>query len=249
MRVGRSLARMPQPAKRTRIRRKDIRQPDEFATLTAQAGTWMREHQGLVAGTVAAVAALGLVMLLVSRSRAGRAELASIDFRVAHDTFQAGKYAEAAAGFAALAEKLPGTPFGRLARLYRGHALARQGDGAAAATAYGEYLAINPEPAYLRQEALTGVARAKEATDDTAGALEAYTEAAALEGPFRTDAALAAARLHEAGGQGDQARTIYLRLLKEAPDADVQAFLLGKVPAAAAEAAAKAPADDGANVR
>jgi tetratricopeptide (TPR) repeat protein len=240
---------MPQPAKRTRIRRKDIRQPDEFATLTTQTASWMREHQGLIAGAVAAVAALGLVMLLVSRSRAGRAELASIDFRVAHDAFQGGKYPEAAAGFAALAEKLPGTPFGRLARLYRAHALARQGDAAAAATAYGEYLATDPDPAYLRQEALTGLARAKEAAGDTAGALEAYNEAATLDGPFLTDAALAAARLHEAAGRADEARTIYLRLVKEAPDPDVQAFLLTKVPAAVAEAA-KAPSEDaGANVR
>src|SRR5439155_844024 len=82
--------------------------------------------------------------------------------------------------FANVVERYPGAPFGRLAVLYRAHALARQGDQAAAATAYGEYLASAAVPVYLHQEALVGLARAKEAAGDTAGALDAYTQAGAL---------------------------------------------------------------------
>lgn len=238
---------MAQPAKRTRVRRKDIRQPDEFETLTAKTAVWAREHQSIAVGAVAAVVVIGLVALLVSRTRASRAELASVDFQVAHSAFQAGKYPEAAAGFSALSEKLPATPFGRLARLYRGHALERQGDAAAAAVAYGEYLAIDPETDYLRQEALVGLGHTKEAAGDAAGALDAYTQAAALEGPFRTDAGLSAARLHEAAGRSAEAQAIYQRLLKEAPDPDVQNLLRTKVPAEVA--AADATGAPGADVR
>jgi tetratricopeptide (TPR) repeat protein len=236
---------MAQPVKRTRVRRKDIRQPDEFETLTAQAAVWAREHQSIVVGAVSALLVIGLIVLLVSRTRASRAELASVDFQVAHSVFQGGKYPEAAAGFSALAEKLPGTPFGRLARLYRGHALERQGDAAAAAVAYGEYLAIDPDTDYLRQEALVGLGHAKEAAGDATGALDAYTQAAALGGPFRTDAGLSAARLHEAAGRSSEAREIYQRLLKEAPDPDVQNLLRTKLPAdVAAAAPPNTPGDD-----
>ena len=156
-----------------------------------QAAVWAREHQPIVVGAVAAVARHRRSSCSSCRERrAARAEL-----RVRRlpgrrtDVFQGGKYPEAAAGFAPSLRSCPGTPFGRLARLYRGHALARQGDAAAAAVAYGEYLAIDPETAYLRQEALVGLGRAKEVAGDATGALEAYTQAAALEGPFRTDAA------------------------------------------------------------
>src|SRR5206468_4321464 len=83
------------------------------------------------------------------------------------ESFDEGKFQEAAQGFAYVVERYPGAPFGRLAVLYRAHALARQGDQAAAATAYGEYLASAAVPDYLRQEALVGLARAKEAAGDT----------------------------------------------------------------------------------
>src|SRR5205823_6641693 len=87
----------------------------------------------------------------------------------------------------------------------RAHALARQGDQAAAATAYGEYLASAAVPVYLHQEALVGLARAKEAAGDTGGALDAYTQAGALPGAYRDDALLSAARLEQAAGHATKA--------------------------------------------
>src|SRR5207245_2009199 len=119
---------MPQHAKRIKIRRKALRQPDEFETLTGQAVNWASANRGLVTGVVAALA------------------------------------------------------------------------------------------------------HAKEATGETTPALEAYVQAGTLEGPYRTDALLSAARLHEAGGRADLAREIYARLLKEAPEPDLKAFLLSKLP-------------------
>src|SRR5205814_65443 len=81
--------------------------------------------------------------------RGAERERASLAFRTAHTTFAAGnKFTEAAEAFAALAHDYPHTAYGRLAGLYRGHAFARQGDAAAAATAYAEYLATSPDPPY-----------------------------------------------------------------------------------------------------
>jgi len=222
---------MPQHAKRIKVRRKDLRKPDEFETLTGQAVNWASANRGLVTGVVAALAVAGLAAVAVGHLRGAERERASLAFRTAHTTFAAGnKFTEAAEAFAALAHDYPHTAYGRLAGLYRGHAFARQGDAAAAATAYAEYLATSPDPPYLRQEALAGLGHAKEATGETTPALEAYVQAGTLEGPYRTDALLSAARLHEAGGRADLAREIYARLLKEAPEPDLKAFLLSKLP-------------------
>jgi predicted Zn-dependent protease len=221
---------MPQHTKRVKIRRKDLKKPDEFETLTGQALAWAEENTRLLLGILGAALAVAAVVVLVNRIGASRNASAAEGFRRAKVTFDAGKFAEAAPAFEAVAHDYPRAPFGRLAALYRAHALAKQNDAAAAATAYGEYLASEKTP-YLRQEALTGLGRAKEATGDTAGALEAYADAGNLDGAFRTDALLNAARLHEAAGHADQAREIYARLLKDAPDADLRSVLLAKLPA------------------
>src|SRR6185437_12442414 len=105
---------MAQHAKRLKIRRKDLRQPDEFETLTGQALSWVEDHRGIVIGVVSALVALVLVMLVVGRVRASRNEAAAVAFRSAHDQFEASKYAEAAEAFSELTRDYPSTPFGRL---------------------------------------------------------------------------------------------------------------------------------------
>src|SRR5262249_16208266 len=147
------------------------------------------------------------------------------------EDFEAARFAPAVEGFAGLGREYPGTAFGRLATLYRGHALARQGDAAGAATAYTEYLASSPPTDYLRQEALSGLGAAREASGDQAGALDAYGQAAAIDGPFRMQAQLAMAHLHELAGQPDKARAVYLAILKEAPGGFVRSQLETKIPA------------------
>jgi predicted negative regulator of RcsB-dependent stress response len=221
---------MPQHAKRLKVRRKDLRRPDEFETLTGQAVDWADEHRNLVIAAVTTLVVIGLAMLVVGRWRANRNEAASAAFRAAQASFEGGRFAQAAEAFASLASTYPGAPFGRLAGLYRAHALARQGDPGAAAAAYADYLATSPDADYLRQEALAGLARAKEANGDTTAALEAFTQAAALPGPYRSDALLGEARLLEASGQSEKARELYAQLLKDTSDAELQALLRAKLP-------------------
>jgi len=221
---------MPQHAKRIKFRRKDLRKPDEFETLTGQAVDWADANRPLVIGIVAAVLVVAIVFLGLARWRSSRNEAAATAFRAAHAAFTANKFSEAAQAFAEVADTYPSAPYGKLARLYRAHALAQQGDGAGAAIAYDEYLNSPPDSEYLRQEALNGLGHAKEETGDSAAALDAYTQAGALAGPFRTEALLSAARLHEAAGQQDKAREIYASLAKQAPDPETRAFLASKLP-------------------
>jgi predicted TPR repeat methyltransferase len=85
---------------------------------------------------------------------------------------------------------------------------------------------------------LFGLAHAKEAAGDTAGALDAYTQAGALAGPYRTDALLGAGRLHEASGRADDARAVYEGLLKDAGDPETKALLTQKLAAVGKPSAA-----------
>src|SRR5262249_36720322 len=176
--------RMPQHAKRIKVRRKDLRKPDEFETLTAQVVDWADTNRSLVGAIVAGVLVVAAIVLGVTRWRASRNESASIDFQGAQGRFGAGAFADAARAFDPVATESPSAPSGRLAGLYRAHALARSGDAAGAATAYAAYLAGSPPTDYLRQEALTGLARAKEASSDTKDALDAYTQAGAVPRPL-----------------------------------------------------------------
>ncbi len=230
---------MPPPPQRIKIDRKSLREPDEFQTLTTQAAAWAGTNQTLVwslgVGLVV-VAGLGLGF---GWYRARQAEAGAVRFQSAHAEFIGEKYKEAADAFAGLGADYGSTPFGRLAQLYRGHSLLRGNDATGAATAYGEYLASSPETEYLRQEALAGLAAARESSGDTAGAVQAYTDAAAIDGPFKQEVRLAMARIAEASGKPDDAKAIYLTLLKENPDPQLKAILESKIPAdvAAANAA------------
>jgi tetratricopeptide (TPR) repeat protein len=221
---------MAQPAKRIKISRKALRQPDEFQTVTTRAADWASDHMTLVVGVAGAVAAVLLVVVLIRWYQSSQAEQATLRFHEAYTVFENGKYDQAAEAFAGVAREFTSTPFGRLAVLYRAHALARQGDAAGAAAAYGEYLATSPATDYLRQQALDGLGHAKEATGDTAGAREDYEQAGTLRGPFRTDALLGAARLHEAAGQREKAQAIYAELLKDESDPELKALLVAKLP-------------------
>jgi hypothetical protein len=229
---------MAPPSQRVKIDRKSLREPDEFQTLTTHAATWARQNQGLAWGLGIGVLAIAVLALGIGWYRSRNAEAAAVRFQSAHAEFLDGKFPAAAESFAGLGRDYGSTPFGRLAQLYRGHALLRGGDGAGAATAYGEYLAGSPQTQYLRQEALAGLGAAREATGDQTGAVEAYTQAAEIDGPFKQDVRLAMARIAEASGKPDDAKKIYVALLQEGPTPQLRAFLETKIPAEVAAAGA-----------
>ena len=225
-----------------KVSRKALREPDEFQTLTAQAADWVRDNQSLVISVVAGAVAIGAVIVALNWNSQRQANAAAIQLQTAQGLFVAKSYAQAAAEFAAVTSAYPRTPAGRIASLYRAHALAEQPDPTAAATAYAEYLASSPATDYLRQEALVGLAHAKEATNDLDGARDAYRQATEIAGPFRTPSQLGLARLEDAAGHTEQARTLYAEALK-APDLDddTRQAITARVPGAAAPADA-APA-------
>jgi hypothetical protein len=227
---------MAPPAERIKLDRKALREPDEFQTLTSEVAAWAQANRTALVAVAAAAVVIAAVGAGVSWYRARQAAAAAVRFQSAHDEFQASRWAEAAEAFAGLGRDYPGTGYGRLAALYQGHALLRKPDPAAAAAAYGDFLAASPPTDYLRQEALMGLGAAREASADAPGAREAYEQAAATDGPFRSDARLSLARLYEAGGQPDKAKELYLAVLKDSPSGFARTVLEAKIPADVAAA-------------
>jgi len=80
---------MPQHARRLKIRRKDLRKPDEFETLTGQALAWAGEHPAVVYGVLAVAIVVLVGSLAVGRWRAARNEAAAVAFRSAQGRFNA----------------------------------------------------------------------------------------------------------------------------------------------------------------
>jgi hypothetical protein len=230
---------------RHRLRRKDLRGPDEFITATSQATAWANEHRSLLVAVGVVIVVLAGAAIGWTRWTASKVAAASRDFRAARLTFEAAKFAEAAPQFAALTDAYPETTFGRLAILYRGHSLARQGDNAGAVAAYEEFLASGSSVDYLKQEALVALGHARENTGDAAGALTAYTQAADIDGPSRTEARIGAARLEEAAGHADKAQAFYAAAAEDVADGPIRDFVTSKLPAKAA--APEPVADDAAD--
>src|SRR5579885_2524275 len=154
---------MPQHAKRVRISRKSLRQPDEFQTIAGSVLTWAEQHVRELLVAAGLLVALGVVVVAAARYRTSREAAAAAAFQGARALLEAGKLPEAEKAFAELRRDYGTTSFGRLAPLYQGHALARAGDHAGAATAYEEFLAGAPPADYLRQEALDAGGRARRA--------------------------------------------------------------------------------------
>src|SRR5437667_4918354 len=109
---------MPEHARRIKFRRKALRQPDEFHTLTSQAVAWLDAHRELAVGLGLATLVAAAAWLAVSQYRASQVGQAAESFRAAQATFAAGHFADAAAAFEAVVESHPRTPSGRLAVLY-----------------------------------------------------------------------------------------------------------------------------------
>jgi hypothetical protein len=221
---------MPPSARRIKLDRKSLREPDEFQAVTTQAAAWVQAHRPVLVAAAIGAAALVAVLGGLGWWRGSRADAAAVRFQSAYDDYKAARWAQAADAFAGLGRDYGSTPYGRLAALYEAHALARKPDAAAAAATYERYLSDGPETDYLKQEALLGLGLAREATGDAQGAQRALEEAAALAGPFTTDARLALARQLEGAGQADKAREQYLAVLKDSPSASLREFLQGKVP-------------------
>jgi len=217
-------------ATKTRIRRKDLRQPDEFVSLANQAANYAREHARPL-GWAAAVAGILLVVAFSLLSfRSVQRQRASTELGQAMTTYDNQKYADAEKLFEDFLQRWPSSDEAPMARFYAGQAALAQGNyEQAALSLQGALSGLGRE--YLRQEALVGLGYTLEAKKDYTGAAKHFGEAATLRGPYRESALLGQARTTELAGDTASAKALYEQFLNDYPASAEAARLRAHVAA------------------
>lgn len=222
-----------------RLRRKDLREPDEFFTLTGRALDWARKNRQLAIGLSAGLALIVIAVGAVTWWRQWREERAAREFYGASELFRREQWDAAEKSFADLAASLGGTPYGRIACVYAGRAALRAGRNTDAAQYFEEYLRSPVPDAAVEQLAHLNLGIARAAAGDPEAARREVEAAMVISGPAKGEATLELARLEEAAGARDRALELYQRYLEDQPDgvardlARARVVALGGTPPAA----------------
>ena len=206
-------------AEKVRLRRKDIKRPDEFITLTSQAVAWAKEHQQLVTwGGVAAIAII-VAIGIAAAYRGARERDANADLARAMQTLGANDYAAAASALLDVSSRWDGTGVAPVAGLLGANAALRGGDPDKAMAELTRLQAQSSDwPSYLRQQLLVAWGLALEDKQQWQDAAAKYKDAAALDGPYTSDAMLGEARARERAGEADRAKALYQQVYEQFPD-------------------------------
>ena len=210
-----------------KIRRKDLKSPDEFHTATQRALTFLGAHEREALMAVGALLALVALVLAVRGYRSWRDGQAEAAFRDAFRAYAAEDLTKAREGFQKVSESWFGT-WGDLALVYLGDSAMRTKDAAAAKVAFEKALESSGEPS-VRQIAEYNLGVIKRNSGDAAGASEHFRRAASADGPLRSAALVA---LAATGGEGPplvEARAEAEELLPP----DLREFVAARAPAKA----------------
>lgn len=183
-----------------RVRRKDLKSPDEFLSLTQRVLAYARQNRREViigALTVVSLMALALGVRAYRNWQTGRASDA---LRRAYQELAADHLDLAADSFTVVASSWPSTLEGKLALVYAGNCYAELGRKAEANSTFTELLARTRDEEF-RQIALYNLGVLKRETGDSAGAQEDLGAAAAVPGPLRGVAWLTKLRERKLGGE------------------------------------------------
>lgn len=207
-------------ARTNRLRRKDIKQPDEFITLSGHAVAWIRSNTQVAYGVGAAFIVLMGTLGVLTAYRAAQNREANTDLANALAARRGKDQAAAAGELSAAAGRWRGTLPGDVAAILAASSALRAGKpDSAILTLQDLFAAPDRLEPYLRQESLFTWGAALEQQAKPADAAEKYAAAAAIQGPYSGLAVLGQARTAAQLGQADKAKELYLNYYNQFPDA------------------------------
>jgi predicted negative regulator of RcsB-dependent stress response len=215
-------------ARPVRIRRKELKRPDEFLTLTNRFLDWARENQRTLAALVVALVVVVAGTAGFFAIRHARVRDANADLAHALAAYRDTKSPDAAAQLAEVARRWSNTSAGNLAKLLAAESELHHDNVDTAIAALQELLTVSWRP-YLKQEVLFTYGIALEQKGQLPDAITQFAEAATLEGPYTAQALLAEARCAETQGDTAKARALYERVQKEFPDIPQKDLVEGKL--------------------
>lgn len=204
------------PPTHRKLRRKELRRPDEFMTFVEQAQDFFLKNLRQVIISAAIVLGVAAIAFAVFTYEQHRDYQTAARFNKALDALNAKRYVEAEQGFAKLAGDEPGRRLGRLARFYLGNAYLEAGDLPHARDAYTAFIAEEHDPAFSSL-AMTDLAVVYEKMGDYTKAIGAYSQAASVSGPEQARAELGVARMLAKAGNNQGAIDAYRRFLAAHP--------------------------------
>jgi predicted negative regulator of RcsB-dependent stress response len=207
------------PVTHRKLRRKELRQPDEFITFFENLRSFLLDNLvQVIIGACAAIAlaAIGVGVYFYTQYRD---RLVADQFYEAITALDHKEYKTAETDFSKLAEDHPHASLGRLARFYLAGCYMAEKEPAKARDALNQYLAGDDRPTF-KSLALLQLGVAYEDLGQFQQAHQTYSEAAILPGPQKMRAELAAARMLVREGHKDAAIAAYRQFLKENPFAE-----------------------------
>ena len=230
-----------------KLRRKDLKQPDEFVTFVEAAEHYLGAHLDAILGGAALIAAAIAVVFAVRFYEQHRVATAANEFYQAFTALDAKDYKGAEQQFLQLSHDAPGLQVGRLARFYLGTCYLEQNRLPQARDAFHDYLAGQHDPMF-GSLAMVNLGVIYERLGKLDQAEASYRQAAATPGPEQLRAQLAVARILAREGKSQAAIDEYRRFLNEHPfgserEEAMEALAeLGASPVAAAPVSAGTPA-------
>jgi predicted negative regulator of RcsB-dependent stress response len=166
------------------IRRKDLKEPDEFLTSLHRLLEYAEQHERqLTVLVVVLVAATGLA-LGIRWHRSSQEAKAEAAFGAARRDFAAQRLETAATGFSRVSKSWPNTRYGRLALIYLGNSQAGLGKTKEAESAFRESLSQSDND-LLRQIAHYNLGLLEMKTGQAKSGAEQLTAATNIDGPLR----------------------------------------------------------------
>jgi hypothetical protein len=178
------------------IGRKELREPDEFLTLTNQALDYAKHHERELAYAAGALALVIALALGVRWYRGWQDEKAESAFGAARRDFAEQRFDTAVKGFERVSTDWRGTRFGTLALVYEGNSYAELGKTKEAEGAFRAVLDASREP-LLQQIAHYNLGLLAAKAGDGKTAATELGAAAAIEGPLRGPAWFSRLASHE----------------------------------------------------
>ena len=173
-----------------RLRRKDLKGPDEFQHATQRAFSYLMAHEREATVAIVAIALVLAVVLGIHGYRGWRDRQASDAFRTAFQAYVADDAGAAGSGFSRVTESWPRSRWAQLALVYQGELAKRRGERDEASRAFSILLETTREPVF-RQIGEYNLGVLKQGGGD-AGAVEHFRRAAEIEGPLQAAAVVAA---------------------------------------------------------
>jgi predicted negative regulator of RcsB-dependent stress response len=204
------------PSTRHKIKRKELKQPDEFVNFVDSAEQFFLDNWRKLLIALGIVAVFGVAVILTYNYERGLDRATAAQFMSALDALNAGNYKGAEQGLSELAKTEPNRRLGRLSRLYLASAYIGDNQLQKARETLVAFLADEHDPTFANL-ALTNLAVVYERMGDYKQAAVAYRQAAAEPGPEQLRAELGAARMLAKSGHKSAAIAAYRDFLENHP--------------------------------